>query len=331
VYKKIVGILILSLFIGSSFVPIIIGYNYDIENISYENTVNISFLPPDDQLDQFQSDRNTAYTIGSNTERMGAQSFKPTLNMLTRVQIIIIKRENVSGGYVVSIRSSLDGIDLTSISVDPSIIPEPPVYSWIEFDFPDISVLPESTYYIVSKSENKIDHYQWAASNGNPYYRGSMFYLWEGSSFVWEEITDLDFMFKTYGYIQEPPNKPSKPTGVTSGKIGNSHSFTSSTTDPENDYVFYRFDWGDETNSGWDGPHYSGDNVTLAHSWAKQGTYPIKVKAKDIYDSESVWSDSLVISMSKIKSSNPLLQQLTKIFERFPFIERLLNQIIFIN
>jgi parallel beta-helix repeat protein len=122
----------------------------------------------------------------------------------------------------------------------------------------------------------------------------------------------------------KPPNKPSKPTGVTSGKIGNTHSFTSSTTDPENDYVYYWFDWGDGTNSGWDGPHYSGDNVTLAHSWVKQGTYPIKVKAKDIYDNESVWSNPLVINMPKMKINNPAIQLIYRLLKYFPVLEKLI-------
>ena len=135
--------------------------------------------------------------------------------------------------------------------------------------------------------------------------------------------------FTTINATNKPPNKPNKPSGITSGKIGTTHSYTTSTTDPNDDYVYYWFDWGDGTNSGWDGPYYSGDNVTLAHAWIGKGTYPIKVKAKDINDNESVWSDPLVISMPKIKIYNQIEEILYRIFARFPFLEKIILHLPF--
>jgi hypothetical protein len=102
-----------------------------------------------------------------------------------------------------------------------------------------------------------------------------------------------------------PPNKPDTPSGATSGKTGISYSYSTSTTDLEGDQVYYWFDWGDGSNSGWNGPYNSGDVVSLAHIWSADGTYPLKVKAKDINDEESVWSDSLSVSMPKSKSILP--------------------------
>jgi len=70
-----------------------------------------------------------------------------------------------------------------------------------------------------------------------------------------------------------PPNKPDTPSGATSGKTGTSYSYSTSTTDPEGDQVYYWFDWGDGLNSGWNGPYNSGDAISLSHTWTADGTY----------------------------------------------------------
>jgi PKD domain-containing protein len=103
----------------------------------------------------------------------------------------------------------------------------------------------------------------------------------------------------------QPPNKPSTPSGPTSGKAGTSYTYSTLTTDPEGDQMYYKWDWGDEV-SDWDGPYNSGDLVTQSHIWSNQGTYAVKVKAKDTSDVESVWSDPLPISMPKNKQHIPL-------------------------
>ena len=99
----------------------------------------------------------------------------------------------------------------------------------------------------------------------------------------------------------KPPNKPNKPSGPTSGKAGTSYTYSTSTTDPDGDQVYYWFDWGDGTNSGWLGPYNSGQTVSASHTWSEKGSYNIKVKAKDTNDAESDWSDPLPITMPKSK------------------------------
>ncbi|RLF30793.1 MAG: hypothetical protein DRJ99_01480 [Thermoplasmata archaeon] len=101
----------------------------------------------------------------------------------------------------------------------------------------------------------------------------------------------------------KPPNKPNKPSGPTSGKAGTSYTYSTSTTDPDEDQVYYWFDWGDRTNSGWLGPYNSGQTVGASHTWSEKGSYDIKVKAKDTNDAESDWSDPLPITMPKNKGS----------------------------
>ena len=128
------------------------------------------------------------------------------------------------------------------------------------------------------------------------------------------------------------PIKPTQPEGESSGKTGVSYTYSTSTTDPDSDRVYYFFDWGDGTDSGWTGPYDSGDIVYQSHSWTAQGDYVIKVKAKDDPDGdgdlsdgiESVWSDPLQISMPKNKVKVHSIQRcLKEIFERYNLYENL--------
>ena len=128
-------------------------------------------------------------------------------------------------------------------------------------------------------------------------------------------------------YINRPPNKPSIPDGSTSGKSGTEYTYTSSTTDIDFDQVFYFFDWGDNTDSGWLGPFNSGQTVSASHTWNQEGSYQIKVKARDTNFDESEWSDPLPITMPKNKAINPLILFLERLMERFPILEQILQPI----
>jgi hypothetical protein len=106
------------------------------------------------------------------------------------------------------------------------------------------------------------------------------------------------------------PFKPDTPSGKLKGEAGQSYDYTTSTTDPELDDVCYGWDWnGDNTVDEWTGYHSSGDTVTTSHTWSNQGTYKVKVKAKDKVGNEGVWSDSLTVKMPKSKAAfSPFLR-----------------------
>jgi hypothetical protein len=91
-----------------------------------------------------------------------------------------------------------------------------------------------------------------------------------------------------------PPNTPVQPIGPTDGEIGIEYTFTTSTTDPQKDPVYYMVSWGD-TVTDWLGPYASGETVSLRHTWAMIGDYSITVKAKDTEGLESDWSSAAVI------------------------------------
>lgn len=94
-----------------------------------------------------------------------------------------------------------------------------------------------------------------------------------------------------------PPVTPQRPMGSESGKIRKPYSYSTSTTDPDNDMVYYLFDWGDCTENEWIGPYTSGDIVTCSHTWETPGTYHLRVKARDNHTLESQWSESLVVAL----------------------------------
>ena len=92
------------------------------------------------------------------------------------------------------------------------------------------------------------------------------------------------------------PNKPVKPLGPKSILVGRLYNFETLTHDPENNQVYYLFDWGDGTNSGWIGPFNSSENIITNKSWGKNGEYIVKSKAKDIFGKQSKWSNGLLVS-----------------------------------
>jgi len=112
----------------------------------------------------------------------------------------------------------------------------------------------------------------------------------------------------------QPPRVPDRLSGPTSGRVGVECTYSSGSSDPDDNVMYYLFDWGDGTTSNWVKHQDSGDGVAT-HTWTLRGTYEVKVKAKDIYGVESDWSDPLPITMPK----NLLLEG------RFPFFERLIN------
>ena len=93
--------------------------------------------------------------------------------------------------------------------------------------------------------------------------------------------------------IEIPNSPPLEPDiyGPGLGKIDVSYSYNMSSTDVNNDAIFYFIDWRDNTTSGWTGPYPSGTVVTLHHSWSAKGEYLILGKAKDTHGTQSIWSE----------------------------------------
>ena len=127
--------------------------------------------------------------------------------------------------------------------------------------------------------------------------------------------------------VNQPPNKPSTPSGPANGDAGTTYTYTSSATDPDGDSISYLFEWGDDTDSGWTDPIPSGQTATETHKWSDQGNYEVKVKARDVPDlDESEWSDPLSVTMPKGKPINtPFLKFLENHPHLFPLLRQLLG------
>lgn len=115
------------------------------------------------------------------------------------------------------------------------------------------------------------------------------------------------------------PNIPDTPYGETNGKTGKEYHYTTSTTDPDGDNVFYLFDWGNGMTSFIQGPYESGEECSGSGIWFEEGNYEIKVKAIDEHGAESNWSDPLIVSMPKNKSL-----WISRLIQRFPILEFLI-------
>jgi hypothetical protein len=94
------------------------------------------------------------------------------------------------------------------------------------------------------------------------------------------------------------PDTPSVPSGPSSVAKNSTASFASAATDPDNDSVSIRFDWGDGATSDWSNWVASGDTVAMLHLWADSGTFQLKTQAKDWQDSTSAWSAALAVSVT---------------------------------
>lgn len=107
-----------------------------------------------------------------------------------------------------------------------------------------------------------------------------------------------------YEAMYGAPLKPSIPSGPLTGKVGQQLTYTTVAHDPNEDNLYYQWEWGDSSTPIWDGPYTSGQQVSGKHTWSQNGDFSIKVKVKDTDDKESDWSDTLQVSITKSKSFN---------------------------
>lgn len=290
-------------------------FNIGKEPILAQNMINGT-------IDQNQTG-NCGDGIAIYDETMYAQGFKPSLGILTKVQLFLSRDGNPSDSakITVSIRASLYKMDLVSKSIGGSQISDQG--EWVEFDFDYIGVVPGNTYNIVCRTNgcNKTDHISWYFDVDDPYEEGNARFS-ENHGVSWYKLdpqgfSEIDFCFKTYGEANSAPNKPLKPDGETNGYYGKSYSYHTSSADADNDQMFYFWDFGDGNTSGWVGPYDSGEICEELHTWRVKGSYLVKVKSKDEWNVESEWSDMLTVRMTKKKSISQFDFNFLQLFEKW--------------
>ena len=101
----------------------------------------------------------------------------------------------------------------------------------------------------------------------------------------------------TMGVVSRPPEIPETPEGPDKWTIDIETTFTTVSTDPEYNSIYYQFDWGDGTDSGWVGPFASGQTGEATNIWTNLGDFQIKVRARDEYGVTCDWSEPFIISI----------------------------------
>jgi hypothetical protein len=163
---------------------------YELDNMVYATTWNVD-----------QQQTQDFHFAGCYDKYWHGQSFKPGLPTLTGVKLYIMKSGAPPNPAVLSVRSHLNGPDLTSIALPAAAFPIS--WDWVAFDLPDIPVTPGNTYYLVLRTVGGTIHnsYIWSYGLVTPYTSGE---LWKSYNYglwgSWVMCSWYDFCFKTYGY-----------------------------------------------------------------------------------------------------------------------------------
>ncbi len=174
----------------------------------YPGELNILFLDGYWRyLDQFNmrgSFTGSNYLGGdplNNEVKIYAQSFKPIYPILTKAMLGVHFGNGNPGPLTVSVRKDLSGSDLTSATLNQNVIrlSSPELY---EFDFPDIEVIPNETYYLIIEPSNlgrKDDYYHLWVNYVGSYPKGTTFFKGISPSIPWTDISSVDLYFATFG------------------------------------------------------------------------------------------------------------------------------------
>jgi len=175
----------------------------------------------------------------------------------------------------------------------------------IEYNVFTIDAEGDDVYYKIDWGDDTDLNWIGPLSSG---YTMKVTHIWKTKGEYQIEVTAKDINglqsarsepFNVTLFNSNPPNKPKIPDGASEGSIGKEYAFSTSTTDPDNDKIYYLFDWGDGKNSEWIGPFESGETISESHRWSKSSSFYVRVKAKDINDDESEWSGCSRISVDK--------------------------------
>jgi hypothetical protein len=182
-------------------------------------------------------------------------------------------------------------------------------YGWGNFQCTNSSSAfqqKEFWHYFFDMENNSLAYSEWQLGKGHAWSKDRMAPTinWDASAGTWRGVIQGCLLFGDPAqtlrspYPSDPPAQPTKPSGETFGIWHYEYSYTSSSTDPEGDEIFYLFEWGDGSNSGWLGPYPSGATATGSHTWTELGTFSVTVKARDIWGSGSPPSEPLLVTIT---------------------------------
>ncbi|KYK31304.1 MAG: hypothetical protein AYK22_08075 [Thermoplasmatales archaeon SG8-52-3] len=130
-------------------------------------------------------------------------------------------------------------------------------------------------------------------------------------------------------YGEFPNNPPETPTidGPINGNAETAYNYTFNSIDPDEDDVYYYILWGDGYVENWVGPHPSGIDFEISHTYTKQGTFTIKAKSRDSNGYESGWA-SLNVTMPRNKIFRFNFGIIDFLNERFPYLFSIFRYIL---
>jgi hypothetical protein len=94
------------------------------------------------------------------------------------------------------------------------------------------------------------------------------------------------------------PSTPATPTGSSSALVNAALMFSTSATDPNNDSLTFRYDWGGGNVGGW-------GTAIQSHTWNAAGQYTVKAQARDSKGAESAWSGGKTVTISLNAQNQP--------------------------
>ena len=135
---------------------------------------------------------------------------------------------------------------------------------------------------------------------------------------VWDDSNSVYYPIR----IGNTPPETPEIDGPEIGIPGEEYTYDFIISDPHQDQMYLRVDWGSGTPGPWQGLYESDITVKLKHTWEEQGTFTIRAQTKDIYDYESGWGTfTVTMPRNKILIYSWFLQ----IIENFPLLEKLLS------
>jgi len=99
-------------------------------------------------------------------------------------------------------------------------------------------------------------------------------------------------------YTGDAPPEPNRPSGPTTSKKLRTKIYTASAIDPDDDDMYYQWDWGEYTGPWYLFPRGSGSTVVRHHTWLTVGTHNVRIRAKDIWGNVGEWSDPLTVTVT---------------------------------
>jgi len=207
-------------------------------------------------------------------------------------------------------------------------------YGWGQFESTNSSSAFQAKAfwdYFLDMENNSGAFSNWQFGVGHAWSKDQMAPMidWDYSYGTWRGVIECCLLFGDPAQMfksptpSQPPTQPIKPVGQTLGIWNVEYTYTSSATEPDGEQLFYLFDWGDGTTSGWLGPYSSGATGTASHSWTALGTYNVKARARDVWGAGSKWSDPLAVTITD--NNIPTIPEITGPAEGVPGNDYLYN------